>query len=71
MRMEPSVVGTMNSIRVPGKVGFTAWTAFELPDGAVLAYSFGYNAAYMIPETILTVIVLAFLSKYIKKLFEA
>lgn len=32
--------------------GFTAWTAFELPDGAVLAYSFGYNATYMIPETI-------------------
>ena len=32
--------------------GFTAWAAFELPDGAVLAYSFGYNATYMIPETI-------------------
>ena len=35
--------------------GFTAWTAFELPDGAVLAYSFGYNATYMIPETIVLV----------------
>ena len=32
--------------------GFTAWSGFELPDGAVLAYSFGYNATYMIPETI-------------------
>jgi len=32
--------------------GFTAWAAFELPDGAVLAYSIGYNATYMIPETI-------------------
>lgn len=32
--------------------GFTAWAAFELPSGAVLAYSFGYNATYMIPETI-------------------
>ena len=32
--------------------GFTAWAAFEIPDGAVLAYSFGYNATYMIPETI-------------------
>jgi thiamine transporter len=35
--------------------GFTAWTAFELPSGAVLAYSFGYNATYMIPETIVLV----------------
>ena len=35
--------------------GFTAWCAFELPSGAVLAYSFGYNATYMIPETIVLV----------------
>lgn len=35
--------------------GFTAWAAFELPTGAVLAYSFGYNATYMIPETIVLV----------------
>ncbi len=35
--------------------GFTAWGAFELPTGAVLAYSFGYNATYMIPETIVLV----------------
>lgn len=35
--------------------GFTAWAAFELPSGAVLAYSFGYNATYMIPETIVLV----------------
>lgn len=32
--------------------GFTAWAAFEIPSGAVLAYSFSYNATYMIPETI-------------------
>lgn len=32
--------------------GFTAWTAFEIPSGAVLLYSVGYNATYMIPETI-------------------
>ena len=32
--------------------GFTAWTAFELPTGAVMLYSVGYNATYMIPETI-------------------
>lgn len=35
--------------------GFTAWAAFEIPSGAVLAYSFGYNATYMIPETIVLV----------------
>ena len=32
--------------------GFTAWCAFEIPTGAVLLYSIGYNATYMIPETI-------------------
>ena len=32
--------------------GFTAWAAFEIPSGAVLLYSVGYNATYMIPETI-------------------
>ena len=35
--------------------GFTAWTAFEIPDSAVLLYSVGYNATYMIPETIVLV----------------
>lgn len=35
--------------------GFTAWAAFEIPSGAVLAYSFGYNATYMVPETIVLV----------------
>ncbi len=35
--------------------GFTAWAAFELPTGAVLLYSVGYNATYMIPETIVLV----------------
>ena len=35
--------------------GFTAWCAFEIPTGAVLLYSVGYNATYMIPETIVLV----------------
>lgn len=35
--------------------GFTAWAAFELPSAAVLTYSIGYNATYMIPETIVLV----------------
>jgi len=45
--------------------GFTAWAAFELPDGAVLAYSFGYNAAYMIPETVVLVIVTVYITSVI------
>lgn len=32
--------------------GFTVWCGFEIPSGAVLLYSIGYNATYMIPETI-------------------
>lgn len=35
--------------------GFTVWTGFELPTGAGLIYSAGYNASYMIPETIVLV----------------
>lgn len=35
--------------------GFTVWTGFELPTGAGLIYSAGYNATYMIPETIVLV----------------
>lgn len=35
--------------------GFTAWAAFEFPTGAVMLYSIGYNATYMIPETIVLV----------------
>lgn len=32
--------------------GFTVWCGFEIPSVAVLLYSIGYNATYMIPETI-------------------
>lgn len=35
--------------------GFTVWTGFELPTGAGILYSLGYNASYMIPETIVLV----------------
>lgn len=35
--------------------GFTVWTGFELPTGAGLIYAAGYNAIYMIPETIVLV----------------
>ena len=42
--------------------GFTAWTAFEVPSGAVLAYSVGYNATYMIPETIVLLAVVYYIT---------
>ena len=32
--------------------GFTVWLGFELIEGSALIYSIGYNATYMIPETI-------------------
>lgn len=41
--------------------GFTAWSAFEISGGAVLLYSIGYNATYMIPETIVLAFALFYL----------
>jgi len=35
--------------------GATVWAGLSIPDGAALAYSLLYNAAYMIPETIILV----------------
>ena len=32
--------------------GFTVWIGFEFIEGSTLIYSIGYNATYMIPETI-------------------
>lgn len=34
--------------------GATVWAGLSIPTNAALAYSFGYNATYMIPETIVT-----------------
>ena len=41
--------------------GFTAWSAFDFSDATVLTYSIGYNATYMIPETIVLVVVTYYL----------
>ncbi len=35
--------------------GCTVWAGLSIPTSAALLYSFGYNATYMIPETIVTV----------------
>ena len=32
--------------------GATVWAGLSIPTGAALVYSFGYNATYMIPETV-------------------
>ena len=37
--------------------GATVWAGLSIPDGAALGYSLVYNATYMIPETIVTMIV--------------
>ena len=36
--------------------GATVWAGLSIPSGAAIAYSLGYNATYMIPETIVNVI---------------
>ena len=37
--------------------GATVWAGLSIPDEAALLYSFGYNATYMVPETIVTAVV--------------
>ncbi len=37
--------------------GCTVWAGLSIPDSAALAYSLGYNATYMIPETLIAGIV--------------
>ena len=41
--------------------GATVWAGLSIPSGAALAYSFIYNATYMIPETIVLVAVAYYL----------
>ena len=36
--------------------GATVWAGLSIPTNAALIYSFGYNATYMVPETIVTAI---------------
>lgn len=41
--------------------GATVWAGLSIPTEAALLYSFAYNATYMLPETIVTVLVAAYL----------
>ncbi len=42
--------------------GCTVWAGVSIPTGDAMLYSLIYNAAYMIPETIITVIVAVYLA---------
>ena len=42
--------------------GATVWVGLSIPDGAALAYSLGYNATYMIPETVILIAVAYYLN---------
>ena len=41
--------------------GATVWAGLSIPDSAALIYSLGYNATYMLPETVILVIVAYYL----------
>lgn len=45
--------------------GATVWAGLSIPDQAALLYSFAYNATYMLPETIVLVIVAYYLGSAI------
>lgn len=45
--------------------GATVWAGLSIPTNAALIYSFGYNATYMLPETIVLLIVGYYLSSMI------
>ena len=42
--------------------GATVWAGLSIPTEAALVYSIGYNATYMIPETIINVVAIAYLA---------
>ena len=41
--------------------GATVWKGLSIPDAAALIYSFGYNATYMLPETVVLVVAAGYL----------
>lgn len=45
--------------------GATVWPGLSIPDNAALLYSLGYNATYMVPETLILLLVTAYLSSLI------
>ena len=45
--------------------GATIWAGLSIPSGAALVYSLGYNATYMIPETVILVAVSIYLGSIV------
>ena len=45
--------------------GATIWAGLSIPSEAALLYSFSYNATYMLPESIILVLVCAYISSVI------
>ncbi len=45
--------------------GCTVWAGLSIPDSAALIYSLGYNATYMLPETVILVAVAYYLGQTI------
>ena len=45
--------------------GATVWAGLSIPTEAALVYSIGYNATYMIPETIVTILVALYIGEVI------
>ena len=45
--------------------GATVWAGLSIPDSAALIYSLGYNATYMIPETLVLLLVTYYLGEHI------
>ncbi len=45
--------------------GFTVWTGFSMPTKASLIYSLSYNATYMLPETIVLLVITAYIASAI------
>ena len=50
--------------------GILIWGVYADEGQSILSYSIIYNGSYMIPETVLTVIVLTLLSKFINNIIE-
>lgn len=45
--------------------GATVWAGLSIPDSAALLYSLGYNATYMVPETLILVAAMLYLGNLI------
>lgn len=45
--------------------GATVWVGLSIPDSAALSFSFAYNATYMLPETIILLVVAVYVGSMI------